>query len=85
MGQPVLSLDEVLLALKAHTRTSEGNYKAQCPAHDDRTASLSVKRGDKGGVLLKCFAGCSYQSIVSAIGLAPSQLMPPKGLVPAIR
>lgn len=76
MGEPILSIDEVLLALKG-VRRSGDNFQAQCPAHDDKTASLSVKRGDKGGILLKCFAGCSYHAIISALGFAPKQLAPP--------
>ena len=39
-----------------------GNYKACCPAHDDKKQSLSIKQGDKG-VVLKCFAGCGTRQI----------------------
>lgn len=75
-NESALSLDEILLALKG-VQKAGANYKACCPAHEDRTASLSVTRGDKGGVLLKCFAGCTYHDIITALGLTPRQLAPP--------
>lgn len=44
-----------------------GSYGlARCPAHDDENPSLSIGDGEKA-VLLKCFAGCEFQSIRSAI------------------
>lgn len=66
-----MALREVVAALEAHEvkRAGEGRWKAKCPAHGDRTPSLSVTRGTGGKVLLHCFAGCSAESIVSALGL----------------
>jgi hypothetical protein len=37
-----------------------------CPAHEDRTPSLSVRIGDRS-LLFKCFAGCSPGEILRAI------------------
>lgn len=37
-----------------------------CPAHDDRSPSLSVEDRD-GKTLVKCFAGCSQDAIIGAI------------------
>ena len=76
MSDAALVLDEILLALQGVQRTGD-NYKAKCPAHDDRTASLSVKTGDTGAILLKCFAGCTYDKIIAAMGLSSRQLFPP--------
>ncbi len=42
---------------------------ARCPAHEDKTASLSVAAGDDGRTLLHCFAGCSSADVAHAIGL----------------
>jgi putative DNA primase/helicase len=57
---------------------------AKCPAHDDRTASLSIAEGDDGRVLLNCHAGCDTRAIVSALGLQMSDLFPPRtGASPA--
>ena len=41
---------------------------ARCPAHDDKTPSLSVTIGDKDCVILKCFAGCTTEDVVAALG-----------------
>ena len=37
-----------------------------CPAHDDRTPSLSVRVGNTS-LLLKCFAGCDTSDVLRAI------------------
>lgn len=37
-----------------------------CPAHDDRTPSLSVRVGDRS-LLFKCFAGCTGLEVLRAI------------------
>ena len=42
---------------------------ARCPAHKDKTPSLSVTIGDNGDcVLLHCFTGCPTDEIVAALG-----------------
>lgn len=46
-----------------------GQWLAQCPAHDDRTASLAVREGDEGRILVHCHAGCSTTAILTALGL----------------
>jgi len=53
------------------------NWQARCPAHEDKTASLSVSGGNNGGVLIKCFAGCDTGAVVAALGLTLADLMPP--------
>jgi hypothetical protein len=37
-----------------------------CPAHDDRTPSLSVTLGRKA-ILFHCFAGCSNEAVMAAL------------------
>ena len=37
-----------------------------CPAHDDRTPSLSVTLGRKA-ILFHCFAGCSSEEVIAAL------------------
>lgn len=49
-------------------------WSAQCPAHDDRDPSLSIRMVDDGAVLLHCFAGCPNDEVVAALGLAFSDL-----------
>jgi hypothetical protein len=46
---------------------------ACCPAHEDRSPSLSVKRVD-GKVLVHCHAGCTLDDITSALGIRTGDL-----------
>ena len=44
-----------------------------CPAHYDRSPSLSINIAADGKLLLHCFVGCTFESIVAAAGLSGSQ------------
>lgn len=51
------------------------NGLARCPAHNDRTPSLSVRDG-ADGVLLTCFSGCDRRDVIAALrdlGLWPER------------
>lgn len=37
-----------------------------CPAHADRTPSLSIRQGDRG-ILVTCYAGCDSRDVLRAI------------------
>ena len=43
-----------------------GGAMCRCPAHDDKTPSLSVRVGDKS-LLFKCFAGCPVRDVLREI------------------
>ncbi len=47
--------------------TGQGKWQAQCPAHEDNKASLTITKGS-GKLLLHCHAGCSYPDIVKSLG-----------------
>lgn len=66
----------VLQRLDSVKQTAPGKWLAKCPAHDDRSPSLSVRETDEGKVLLKCWAGCSAVEVVGALGLNLSDLFP---------
>jgi putative DNA primase/helicase len=53
-------------------RTSAG-WSAKCPAHDDRTASLSISEGKDDSLLLYCHAGCNFDAILKAAGVEPKK------------
>lgn len=55
---------------------NNGNYKTLCPAHNDKSPSLSIKQVENGKILIKCFANCSLGEICAAIGINVSQLFP---------
>lgn len=46
---------------------------ARCPAHADRTPSLSI-RMDGDRLLIHCFAGCPAESVLDAVGLRFSDI-----------
>ena len=59
----------VLSCLDKVKARGDGKWMARCPAHDDRTPSLSVSRGGDGRALLHCFAGCAFRDVLAAIGM----------------
>jgi putative DNA primase/helicase len=56
---------ELTNALGGDWRISHG--VALCPAHKDRTPSLSIGEGRAGKVLVKCWAGCDQQRVIAAL------------------
>ncbi len=62
-----MNLSEILQRLQNVRKTRNG-YQALCPSHTDIKQSLSVKESN-GRILLKCFAGCDTQEIVSAMNI----------------
>jgi putative DNA primase/helicase len=64
--------------------TAPDCYVARCPAHDDKSPSLSIKRVDDR-VLVNCFAGCSASEVMESVGLTLSDLFDkPKGDKPKL-
>ena len=46
-----------------------GSYGlACCPAHEDRSPSLSVSDGAGGRILVKCHGGCEQRQVIDALG-----------------
>lgn len=67
-------IDTVLSRLDGVKDKGKGQYVARCPAHEDKSPSLSVKEGDDGRVLLHCHAACPNEAVVSALGIAMTDL-----------
>ncbi|MDR2187100.1 MAG: hypothetical protein LBE62_03485 [Azonexus sp.] len=72
------SIDKLLSRLDGVRRTGPDTWMTKCPAHEDRSASLSIRALDDGRTLVHCFAGCSVHEVVSAAGMTLSDLMPPR-------
>jgi hypothetical protein len=53
-----------------------GSWTACCPAHEDKSPSLSIREGEDGRVLVHCFGGCDVQAVLSAVGMDMSDLFP---------
>jgi hypothetical protein len=70
-----LSPVEKVLDSLADYRERQGGFRARCPAHRGVSAtSLSIREGDDGRALIKCFADCEQQDVVNALGLSMSDL-----------
>ncbi|MEM1330161.1 MAG: DUF3987 domain-containing protein [Planctomycetota bacterium] len=77
MSTPSPATQRVLAALRAHGQNpvqSVDGWTSCCPAHDDRSPSLSISDGDDGRVLLHCHAGCQTTEVLEALGLHMSDL-----------
>lgn len=73
-----MSADQLIAQLDGVRRSGQSRWAAKCPAHKDRTASLSIRELDDGRVLVHCFAGCSAHDVLSAAGLDMAALFPEK-------
>jgi hypothetical protein len=67
---------DALTAAGCDPRPSGGGYRARCPAHDDRTPSLTVGVSEDGRVLLHCHAGCDTDAVVKVLGITMVDLYP---------
>lgn len=61
-------------ALVDSRRKGKEQWMGRCPAHRDRSPSMSIAAGRDGRVLVYCFAGCSVDSILSALKLTRRDL-----------
>ena len=75
----MMSVDPVYIVLDrlSGVKQSGEQWIARCPSHEDRSPSLSIRRGDDGRALVHCFAGCEPEDVIGAIGLEYKDLFPP--------
>ncbi len=71
-------IDLILPLLRKVRQRQIGQWSACCPAHSDRSPSLSVREASDGAVLIRCFVGCSANEVTAALGLELSDLFPPR-------
>jgi putative DNA primase/helicase len=63
----------LLERLQAVRKTGSATWSARCPAHEDRSPSLSITNA-QGRVLVHCHAGCAAEDVVAALGLRLADL-----------
>ena len=68
-------IQEVLNRFDNVRESGNGQYSCRCPSHNDRSNSLGIKE-DSGKILMNCFAGCSVKSILDAVNLKWSDILP---------
>lgn len=76
MTAPITDPMDVLLSRLDGVKQSGARYMARCPAHQDRSPSLSLSQGDDGRVLIHCHAGCSASDVLAAVGMGFRDLFP---------
>jgi hypothetical protein len=63
-----------LLPLLDGVRTrGSGKWLGRCPAHQDKSPSLTIAEGERG-LLLKCWAGCTLKEITGALKVSVKDL-----------
>jgi hypothetical protein len=75
---------EQFLSLLEGVKPSTHGWTARCPAHNDRSPSLSVAEGERG-ILIKCWAGCKAAEIMMALGVSVQDLFHDAALTPQER
>lgn len=68
-----MSIDELLARLDGVRARGTGKFSAKCPAHADRSPSLSITAGNRG-LLVHCWAGCRLSEICTALHLQSKDL-----------
>jgi hypothetical protein len=71
-------INNLLNKLNKVKRTSTNQYIACCPAHDDKSPSLSITDKGDGKILINCYAGCGTEDVLDSIGMSFEDIMPPK-------
>lgn len=72
-----MSAEALLSRLVKVRKTGQGRWLACCPAHDDKSPSLSIRELPDTRVLIHCFGGCDPLAVLNAVDLDWSAVMPP--------
>lgn len=71
-----MSAKEIIERVEKCRRTGRGQWISLCPAHTDKSPSLSIGESDDGRTLVHCHGGCSALDVLTAIGLSWDALYP---------
>lgn len=72
----MISVEALLSRLQKVRRAGPNHWKACCPAHEDRSPSFDVKVDATGKIWIKCWATCTKEACLDALGLRWSDLDP---------
>ncbi len=71
-----MNIENFLSRLNNPRSSGQNSWMAHCPAHDDRTPSLSVSVGDDDRILVHCHAGCATADVLDVLDLTMMDLFP---------
>ncbi len=66
---PIDTIENALNTAGKNVKRRGDIIEAQCPAHDDRNASLSVGVGTSRDLVIHCHAGCRTDDVLGALGV----------------
>ena len=66
MKRTLPTAESIAVGLERSQRSGSG-WMACCPAHEDKTPSLSITDREDGGVLIHCHAGCEQTAVINAL------------------
>ena len=66
----------ILSRLDKVREIGSNRWIASCPAHEDKSPSLSIRELPDGRTLVHCFAGCATEDVLSAVSLSWKDLRP---------
>jgi 5S rRNA maturation endonuclease (ribonuclease M5) len=78
MNSTDITLQQILLKTKAKPNPQGAGWKGHCPAHKDKSPSLSIDQAADGTILLTCHAKCSNKAVCVGLNITQADLFPPK-------
>lgn len=85
-GSLAVYVEQLLNRLDGVRQRGASRWVAKCPAHADKSPSLSLLELPDGRILVHDFAGCSVESVLDSVGLTLSDLYPQRlGDFPAVK
>jgi len=75
----MIATNTLLARLEGVRQLGPDRWKARCPAHQDKTPSLSIRQADNR-ILLFDFGGCEVSDILAAIGLTWRDICPERDI-----
>jgi len=68
-----VTADQILILLFGVRPRGKNQWTAQCPAHNDRSPSLTI-RETHDRILIRCWASCAVADVCAAIGMTLADL-----------
>ena len=80
-----MNADALISRLHKVRKSGADSWLACCPAHDDKTPSLTIRETQDGRVLVHCFAGCTTENVLGSVGLSFADIEPERAISQRIK